>query len=64
MVEEAATYLQSLSSRVPTLSAARNSLLDEARRGMVKALLACPSNLRWKIWLVGARTEISAGNMN
>ena len=30
---------------------------------MVRALLACPSNLWWKIWLVGARTEISAGKM-
>ena len=64
MVEEAASHLQSISSRLPTLSAARDALLGESRRAMVRALLACPSNLRWKIWLVGARTEVSAGNMD
>eukprot|EP00606_Chrysophyceae_sp_TOSAG23-5_P001046 GSChrysophyteH2.ASY1.ANO1.119.1 assembled CDS len=31
---------------------------------MTMSILACPLNLRWKIWLVGARLEVSAGRIS
>ena len=45
------------------LAAARNSLLGSARKSLVMSLLACPLNLQWKIWLAGARLELSGGSL-
>jgi len=36
-------------------------LLSPCRRCYASAALACPANLRWKVWLAGARTELMAG---
>ncbi len=42
---------------------ARNELLGGARKAYIKSLLACPPNLRWKVWLSASRMEISAGRV-
>ena len=59
----AAHGLLSVASELRSLASARNELLDEARKALIRSVLACPSNLRWKIWLVGARLEINAGQV-
>ncbi|CBN74834.1 conserved unknown protein [Ectocarpus siliculosus] len=41
---------------------ARNSLLGPCRSAYAHAVLTCPHNLRWKVWLAGARMELAAGN--
>jgi hypothetical protein len=43
---------------------ARNELLGRCRRCYVEAVLSSPSNLRWKVWLAGARTELGTGNVS
>ena len=35
--------------------------LFEARMGMAKAVIHCPSNLCWKVWMAGGRMELNAG---
>lgn len=45
------------------LASARDSLLGNARISLVKSLLSCPANLQWKVWLAGARLELSAGSL-
>lgn len=42
---------------------ARDEFLGRCRRCYVEAVLSSPSNLRWKVWLAGARTELGTGNM-
>lgn len=37
-------------------------MLDPARRRLALTVLTCPSNLRWKVWLAAARTELGFGN--
>ena len=37
--------------------------LEKARHAYVQSVLRCPINLRWKIWLAGARTELTSGNI-
>lgn len=32
--------------------------MQHARRQFASAVLACPANLRWKVWLAGARMEL------
>ncbi|CAM9882332.1 unnamed protein product, partial [Choristocarpus tenellus] len=44
------------------ISKARDALLGPCREAYVHAVLACPQNLRWKVWLAGARMELAAGN--
>ncbi|KAL3802180.1 hypothetical protein HJC23_001724 [Cyclotella cryptica] len=36
--------------------------LTATRRSYAKALMLCPPNLCWKIWLASGRTEVSCGN--
>lgn len=36
--------------------------LKATRRSYAKAIMLCPSNLSWKIWLASGRTEVSCGN--
>mmetsp|Transcript_41132 Transcript_41132/g.66247 ORF Transcript_41132/g.66247 Transcript_41132/m.66247 type:complete len:1159 (+) Transcript_41132:364-3840(+) len=38
--------------------------LARARHAYVQSILRCPVNLRWKVWLAGARTELSGGNIS
>ena len=45
------------------LSTTRDVLYRHARLSLVKSLLSCPANLQWKIWLAGARLELSAGSL-
>lgn len=59
--ENAATGVFNLSTR--TLPQSRDHLLNHARVALVRSLLTCPSNLRWKVWLAGARLELSAGSL-
>ena len=63
-VDESAIGLLNTSRTVTSLSAARDGLLTGARLALVRAVLACPNNLRWKIWLVGARMELSANRID
>ncbi|CAM9266433.1 unnamed protein product, partial [Ectocarpus fasciculatus] len=44
-----------------SISNIKHSLLGPARKAYLDSLLSCPSNLRWKVLLAGARMEISAG---
>lgn len=37
--------------------------LRRARAAYVHSARHCPSNLRWKVWLAGARTELAAANV-
>lgn len=37
--------------------------LASARTNYVKAALNCPKNLVWRVWVQGARFELSAGNV-
>ena len=36
----------------------RNGHLLRARAAYVKSVATCAANLRWKVWLGGARTEL------
>jgi la-related protein 1 len=36
--------------------------LRNCRSAYVQAIFNCPLNLRWKVWMAGARTEMSTGN--
>ena len=42
---------------------ARDELLERCRHCYVEAVLSSPSNLRWKVWLAGARTELGTGKV-
>lgn len=42
----------------------RDALLGPARKAYLDSLLSCPSNLRWKVLLAGARMELSAGKID
>ena len=46
-----------------SLEAARNRLYSAVRYNYAQSLVACPSNLRWKVWLAGARLELAAGQL-
>lgn len=39
----------------------RNRLYHDVRISLVRSLLACPMNLKWKVWLAGSRLELSTG---
>ena len=36
--------------------------LQATRMSYAKAIMLCPANLSWKIWLAAGRTEVSCGN--
>eukprot|EP01038_Epipyxis_sp_PR26KG_P011499 gene11499-15404_t len=62
--EERAAEIASIGMSKKTdlsLKQCRNLLLEEARISLVKSLLVCPENLRWKIFLVGSRLEAGVG---
>ena len=63
-VNESAIGLLNTSHTFTSLGSARDGLLSGARLALVRAVLACPNNLRWKIWLVGARLELSADRIH
>ena len=44
-----------------SLQECRHQLLGNARESLMKSLLLCPANLRWKVLLVGSRLELSVG---
>lgn len=39
----------------------RDEMLGDARKSLVRSLLSCPANLRWRVLLVGARLELGVG---
>jgi tetratricopeptide (TPR) repeat protein len=41
----------------------RDDLFAQPRECFAKSLLSCPGNLRWKVFLAGARMELSAGKV-
>jgi la-related protein 1 len=41
----------------------RRFMLSGCRKSLTQSLLLCPSNLRWKLFLVGARLELGLGNI-
>ena len=41
-----------------------NVLLEDARKSLVRSLLSCPANLRWRVFLSGARLELSVGEVD
>jgi hypothetical protein len=43
------------------LEVCRDSLFEDARQSLVRSLLSCPANLRWRVLLAGARMELSVG---
>lgn len=45
------------------LKECKDEFLVGARLSLVNALLVCPGNLRWKIFLAGARMELSVGKV-
>lgn len=49
-----------LKRRMP-LELCRDELFKPVRMSLLHSLLCCPQNLRWKVLLSGARTEIAAG---
>ena len=59
---ESSAFGLHLRSRM-SLCSARHILLDRARSCYVLSFLSCPVNLRWKVWLAGARMELSAGRL-
>ncbi len=46
-----------------SLLACRRYMFANCRRSLTQSLLLCPSNLRWKLLLVGARLELGLGNI-
>lgn len=38
-----------------------NEMLDPTRRRLSLTILTCPSNLRWRVWLAAARSELGFG---
>lgn len=47
-----------------SINECRNQLLGNARESLMKSLLLCPANLRWKVLLVGSRLELSVGTIS
>ena len=47
-----------------TLPQCKDELFRHARECFAKSLLSCPGNLRWKVFLAGARMELSAGKVS
>lgn len=43
------------------LAACRDRMLEDARQSLVRSLLSCPTNLRWRVLLAGARMELGVG---
>jgi len=39
-----------------------NAALKRARHAYVQSILRCPVNLRWKVWIAGARAELAHGH--
>lgn len=39
-----------------------DAFLTRARAFYVQSIVHCPANLRWKVWLAGARMELCSGN--
>jgi len=46
----------------PTLNL--SSELDSARKSYAKAIMLCPPNLTWKVWLASGRTNVSCDNID
>lgn len=66
-IEERAAVVVARSHSVATgtpVEMCLDALLDPARRCFVLSMLSCPSNLRWKIFLAGARMELAAGRVS
>jgi la-related protein 1 len=44
-----------------SLQECRDAMLGGARQSLVRSLMSCPGNLRWRVLLVGARMELGVG---
>lgn len=45
------------------LQECRSKMLARCRKSLTQSLLLCPSNLRWKLFLVGVRLEVGIGKI-
>ena len=52
-----------MEERVTQLTRTKTADLDRARRRYMQSVVACPINLRWKVWLAGGRMEASANHL-
>ncbi len=46
------------------LSHYRDELFGKVRLLMSNSVLSCPNNLRWKVWLLASRIEVSSGHLS
>lgn len=60
--EFAAVGLYNSNTRI-SLRDCRDQMLSMCRRSLTQSLLLCPANLRWKLFLVGARLELGVGHV-
>ena len=58
-IQERAAFLAVEDNPALNLSA----VLQTSRRSYAKAIMLCPPNLGWKVWLSSGRTEVSCGNI-
>lgn len=54
----------SISLQEVSIEMVNNIIYQHARIALIKSILVCPTNLKWKIWLAGSRLELSAGNLS
>ncbi|GAX23582.1 hypothetical protein FisN_12Hh148 [Fistulifera solaris] len=60
-LEAAQMFERALLQRTSVDDPQFNDLLDPARRRLSLTILTCPSNLRWRVWLAAARSELGFG---
>ena len=66
-IEERAMEIVTLGQHLSTgksLTLCRNELSDPARKCYTQSLMTSPANLRWKVYLAGARLELFAGQIS
>eukprot|EP00592_Proboscia_alata_P008194 CAMPEP_0194365184 /NCGR_PEP_ID=MMETSP0174-20130528/13181_1 /TAXON_ID=216777 /ORGANISM="Proboscia alata, Strain PI-D3" /LENGTH=1805 /DNA_ID=CAMNT_0039139697 /DNA_START=381 /DNA_END=5798 /DNA_ORIENTATION=- len=56
-IQERASFLTSSNTSVIIMQ----NHLQSCRRSFVRAILSCPPNLCWKVWLASGRMELTAG---
>lgn len=66
-IEERAMEIVALGRHISTgklLPACRNELASVARKCYTQSLMTCPTNLRWKVYIAGARLEMAANQID
>ncbi len=60
-LEAAQMFERALLQRTSVDDPQFNDMLHPARRRLSLAILTCPTNLRWRVWLAAARSELAFG---